>query len=198
MAPYRKSPRRNIERHLPDCTTCVSRVGLLTRDWYVSKRDPADNRSGVAENWKKAVPSWAAAAINFPRRSAISPVPTCRNPAPSVRTPITIDQPGTYWVDSSLHRRSQQAIDGNADRAGRLDLIIRWTERTGHSLYYEVRVVTDVGDLVGTKRINGTEWITSGELQLESDREYFVRVDAFLSGAKPVSSPFVSIRVQDR
>lgn len=76
------------------------------------------------------------------------------------------------------------------------ELVIRWTEVPG-SLYYEVRVVSDVGDLIDAERVDGTEWTISPDLDLEPNREYFVRIDAFLTDAKPISSDFIPFTLRE-
>ena len=74
--------------------------------------------------------------------------------------------------------------------------VIRWTEVPG-SLYYEIRVVTDAGNLLSEARVENTEWIIGGDLNLEPGREYFIRVDAYLADAKTIRSEHVPFRLRD-
>jgi hypothetical protein len=68
-----------------------------------------------------------------------------------------------------------------------------WTAVPG-SLFYQIRIVSDEGDLVWQERINGTQWGLPAELLLAPGAEYFVRVDAYLAEAKTLKSDYVLFR----
>lgn len=80
--------------------------------------------------------------------------------------------------------------------AKRDGFMFRWTEVPG-SLYYEIRVVSDAGDLLGKERVDRTEWALPEAINLEPGREYFVRVDAYLSDSKAISSQHIPFRLRD-
>jgi hypothetical protein len=64
------------------------------------------------------------------------------------------------------------------------------------SLYYQVRIVSEMGDLVWQERVNSTNWRLPGDLSLSTDSEYFVRVDAYLTESKSVNSDYVVFKVK--
>jgi len=76
-------------------------------------------------------------------------------------------------------------------------LTFRWTEVPG-SDYYDVRIVSESGDVVSEQRVTGTEWRPTEQLALRPGAEYFVHVDAYPSKAKTVSSDHVPFSVSDR
>lgn len=185
------STRNHIEHHLPDCQACINRVGLLTRLLRGQSADDPDRTAEVpARNRARAAPKWAAAASVFitigylaGSSSFIANAP----PESGFRATRTLGSEAS----ASEFISPSAAFDRERDA-----LVIRWTEVPG-SLFYEVRVVSDVGNFVGAKRMTDTEWAIDEELGLEPDREYFVRVDAFLTDAKPVSSPFVAVTIRE-
>jgi hypothetical protein len=72
----------------------------------------------------------------------------------------------------------------------------RWTAIAG-SPYYDVRIVTDDGDLVAEQRVAGTEWKLPPESKLRPGAEYYVHVDAYPTGDKALSSEHVPFRVAE-
>jgi hypothetical protein len=76
-------------------------------------------------------------------------------------------------------------------------LVFQWSE-VPDSLYYDVRVVTDEGDLIWQERVEDTELALPEHLQLKTGSEYFVRVDAYLAAAKSISSRHVPFTVTEQ
>lgn len=72
--------------------------------------------------------------------------------------------------------------------------VFLWSEVYG-SLFYDVRVVSPDGDLLLRERVTGTRWLIPEDLQLKPGEEYFVRVDAYLSDSKYLSSEHHVFRV---
>jgi hypothetical protein len=183
--------REHVERHLPDCQGCVSRVGLLAR---LLRDQAANNQAEVTESntrdWKQTAPQWAVAAsviLAVGYLAATFNFAENTDPAAEYQTTRNLDSQITAPV----------ILAPTSDVIGKRDeLVIRWTEVPG-TLFYEVRVVSDVGNLVSSQRVNGTEWAIGRDLSLESGREYFVRVDAFLTDAKPISSHFIPFRLRE-
>ena len=180
-----------VERHLPDCQACVSRVGLLTR--LLREHAPEIQREAArvrTNDWKRVAPQWAVAA------SIILAVGYL---AGSSGFLSGIDQATDYQstrnLDSQIAAPKILAPSSGVigDRDG---FVIRWTEVPG-SLYYEVRVVTDVGDLVSVQRVEGTEWTVARDLNLKPGREYFIRVDAYLSDAKSIRSQHIPFKLRE-
>lgn len=183
--------RENIERHLAECRACVSRVGLLTR---LMREQRPELQSRAAETgsraWLRAWPQWAAAASIL---LVIGFLATTTNFTSST-DPVTEFQ-AMRNIDSQI--RPPEILAPLTGFIGQEEeLVIRWTEVPG-SLYYEVRVVSDVGDLIDAERVDGTEWTISPDLDLEPNREYFVRIDAFLTDAKPISSDFIPFTLRE-
>ena len=63
--------------------------------------------------------------------------------------------------------------------------------------YYDVRVVTDEGDVIVQQRVTGTRWQPPAHLDLRSSAEYFVLVEAYPDGDKAVSPRHVPFRTPD-
>ena len=62
-----------------------------------------------------------------------------------------------------------------------------WTE-VADSLYYDLRIVRDDGDLVWHERVAGNRWSLPEGLSLQDGTEYFVRVDALMDNARAAIS----------
>ncbi len=185
--------RENVERHLPDCQACVNRVGLLTRLLREHQSaSPPDALTKPETDWKRVAPQWAIAASILLAAIFIA------------RTPVPESAPGTdlnsdYQTTRNIGIRNgaPEILSPSSGFIGSRDgLVIRWTQVPG-SLYYEVRVVTDIGDLVSEQRVDGTQWTIGRDLNLEAGRDYYIRVDAYLSDAKAISSQHIPFRVRD-
>ena len=179
------STRLLIDRHLPDCPACVGRVGLLTRLMRDDVTDVVDAARHTNKRWQTA-PQWAVAASiliavfwfgSSPQVNQSDDYQEARG-APSILSPPEILAP-----DSGVL----------SERDG---FMFRWTEVPG-SLYYEIRVVSDAGDLLGKERVNRTEWALPEAINLEPGQEYFIRVDAYLSDSKAISSQHIPFRLRD-
>ncbi len=186
-----QSAREHIERHLPDCQACVSRVGLLTR---LVRYHAAGDGSKVAEirtrNWKQTAPQWAVAA---------SVILAVAYVAGTSQFTADTDPAAEYQTTRNLDSRvaGPEILAPTSGVIGERDgLTIRWTEVPG-TLYYEVHIVSDIGNLVSAQRVDGTEWTIGRHLNLESGREYFIRVDAYLTDANPISSQFIPFKLQE-
>ncbi len=175
-----------IERHLPDCQGCVGRMGQLTRLMRAEEITKSDETPGTDKTLFEAFPQWAVAATVVlaiiwvgwsPNTTEVSDARDVRN-IESVLAPPQILAP-----DSGV-------------LASRDGFLIRWTEVPG-SLYYEVRVVSDIGDLLNEARVEQTEWTLGDEIELEPGREYYIRVDAYLSDSKAISSQHIPFRLRD-
>ena len=183
--------REHVARHLPDCQACISRVGLLTR---LVREPAADDQSKVVgsntRDWKQTAPQWAVAAsviLAVGYLAGTTNFTAGTDPATEYQTTRNLDTQIT-------------APEILAPTAGvivkRDELVIRWT-KVPETLYYEVRIVSDIGDLVSAQRVDGVEWTINRDLNLKSGREYFVRIDAYLADAKPISSPFIPFRLRE-
>jgi anti-sigma factor RsiW len=198
----KQAARSRVELHLADCRHCLALAGLLSRERKadVIERVPeevlAQARALVTRSprrqWRLA-PQWAAAA------ALVLAVPLLlqlgRNPDRGIEGQGRPDPPATRTLASAaggLQVLSPEA--GTAVDARRLSF--RWTEISG-TPYYDVRILTDAGDVVIRQRVTGTTWRPPAEIKLQSGAEYFVHIDAYPSGDKAVSSDHVPFRVSD-
>jgi len=143
-----------------------------------------------ARNWTQASRQWAVAA------SIILAVGYLASTSYfTANTDPATEYQSTRNLDSQI--TAPEILAPTSGVIGkRNELVIRWTE-VPDTLYYEVHIVSDVGDLVAAQRVDGTEWTIGSQLNLESEREYFVRVDAYLTDAKPISSQFIPFRLRE-
>jgi hypothetical protein len=194
--------REQVELHIADCRRCLALVGLLCRERdadairLVPDGAVAPTRPRVTKRpqlrWRLA-PQWAAAA------ALVLAVPLLlqlgRNldrgtegqgrPEPSVTRTL-----------SPTAAELQVLSPGDGASVDPRRLSFRWTEVSG-SPFYDVRIVTDAGDVVVQQRVTGTAWRLPAQLNLQPGAEYFVRIDAYPSGDKAVSSDHVPFRVSD-
>jgi hypothetical protein len=174
--------RVSIRRHLPDCPACVQRVGLLTR----LLREQADTATLTSARRPQGIAyKWAAAASVILAVGWVTWFPV----------QDTDDFRETRAIESRL-TPPEILAPAPATPASREGFVIRWTEVPG-SLYYEVRIVTEVGDLLLQQRVDQTEWVIGKELEFQPGREYFIRVDAYLSDAKTIRSEHVPFRLRE-
>jgi hypothetical protein len=198
-----------LERHLVDCRFCLARLGMLQRleQGAAAPRIPEDALA-TAKSMRPAtvarskwVVTWAAAAV------LVVAVGVLHQLVP-VREIGQVELPRIHMTEPSSDLRETRSVDargmgprflspgkdpGIAPHAG----IFRWTS-VPNSLYYEVRVVSDAGDLLWRERVEGTEWRLPANLALTPGSEYFVRVDAYLTDAKTLQSDYLLFRPGER
>ncbi len=190
-----------LERHLADCGHCLGLVALLSGEHEtgaVVRSSPEDTPSPAAirpaRQWRwHAVQKWAVAA------ALVLAVPilyqTGRN-----ADPVIEDQAGDPSTTTRMAAPAGRGLRLLAPGAGAAvnpsRLLFSWTEVSG-SPYYDLRILTDEGDVVVEQRVPGTSWRPPAALGLEPGAEYFVLVEAFPSGDKPVSSRHVPFRIAE-
>ena len=207
---------KRFESHLADCGFCMERVGLLGRARDTEAESPvpdlllarsaklAKDQDGSKAGYR--IPNlrlnyarrWAAAAVvvlaigllmnlespkqvtqeSTPPGGSLSPIRQERNIDPYALVPKIISPA----ENSTINPRSQQFV---------------WAPVRG-SLYYQIRIVSDEGDLVWQERVNGTQWALPPQVLLIHDSEYFVRVDAYLAESKSLNSDYVVFKVTDK
>ena len=181
----------HVARHLPECQACVSRVGLLTR---LMREDSPDAAHEIAQpaikKWTRTVPQWAAAA------SVVLAVGYLAGTSGILSSSETAEDYRSTRNNESRFTAPEILAPSSGVIGSRDGFVIRWTDVPG-SLYYEVHVITDAGDLVSEQRVYKTEWTIDGQLDLEPDREYFIRVDAYLSDAQPIRSRHIPFTVRE-
>jgi len=196
----------NFTIHLADCAYCIERVGMLGRardeDTPVqvpelliarSRKLAALSQTPVeGKNAWGTITRWSAAAvvvlaIGLVVRQAPGPAPAtgpADRPAQDYRETRNIN-PGAAGPRVLWPREGMTVVTADA--------VFNWAP-VQESLYYQVRIVSDEGDLIWQERVVGTQWELPRELSLAHGAEYFVRVDAFLTDAKSLNSDYVLFR----
>jgi hypothetical protein len=195
-------PREQVERHLADCTYCLRLVALLSRagpdeasaEAVLPQLETPESTvvQPVSQRPWRLAPQWAAAAVlilGIPILLQLSRT-TDRGLEGQGRpvSPLTRNAPSVVSLQV-LSPSAGETIDPR-------ELTFHWTEVAG-TPFYDVRVVTDAGDIVVAQRIEGTTWQPPPRLDFHRGAEYFVRIDAYPSGDKSVSSDHVPFRISD-
>lgn len=197
---------RSVRSHLADCGRCLAIVGMIAgeRDEEGAKaldatmlaRASASRPTKSSEKAWWQAPQWAAAAVlllavpvliqtlHTDRTASYSPPEAI---VPAQRSSGTSSVPNA--IPSLIFPSAGAVVEAS-------QLTIRWTEVPGSS-YYDVRILTDSGELVARQRVSTTEWRPPERLQLDASNEYFVHVDAYTAGGKAASSTHVPFRVLD-
>lgn len=197
LAPGERLP---VELHLADCEACAHLVGVLCRSRYIETPDAVPEfllararRLGAAtsDRWKRNFPLLSAAAVAAVSVSVLihfmqEPDPVA-NPALSVRETRAASVAQTVSI---LAPAAGSTVDAD-------ELVVRWEPVAG-STYYDVRIVTDTGELVAEQRVDATEWHPSTEISLMPGTDYFVRIDAYRSDSRAISSNHIPFSVSQR
>lgn len=189
-----------LESHLADCDACLGLVGLLSREREAPAAEAVPELTlarvrslpSKRRGWSRFAPHTAAAAVALITISALTDLlPLQRSGSDPSAVPGARATRSGSSTEPRLHVLYPAA--GVALEADHLRF--RWTVVEG-SRYYEVRVVSDSGDLIREERVFGTEWRPMGQLELRPGVEYFVQVDAYPADDKTVSSEHVPFRVE--
>lgn len=194
--------RESIETHLADCDHCLVLVGLLSREREVQAIEPASDfkiagTDALTQRGSRpgagSAPRWAAAAVVV---IAVATLIRVTQPlGPTGRATDDSDIPTTRSAAATSPAVTLLSPNPGADvEAGQLT--VRWVPVPG-TRYYDVRVVTDAGDVIAEEHVGGTEWRLTNPAILQPGAEYFVHVDAFIADDKTVSSEHVAFRVAD-
>ena len=196
--------RERFEQHLADCDSCIGRVGFLSRlrDTEPAERVPelllararrlgnaprhAENRYG--RHWA------AAAAVVLAVTGVLYSNSMFEVPAPVPNGEVATSRTSPTVMESTLVPRVLSPSDGSTVDPDRV--IFSWTGVPG-SLFYDVHIVNDEGDLVWQARVTDTRWGPNTDMPLSAGAEYFVRVDAYLAEAKTLSSDHVVFKVSE-
>lgn len=191
--------RQALETHLADCDCCLATVGVLSRELgahtaeQASQEDPPQERTVRAaaahRRWRLA-PQWAIAA------AMVLAVPlllhTGRNPERGIEGQGRPAPPVTRNRESNEPGLRVLSV-GPGSSTDPSQIVLRWTEVPG-TPYYEVRIVTDEGDVIVRQRVTGTSWRLSPDLALRPGSDYYALVEAYPAGDKSVSSEHVPFR----
>jgi hypothetical protein len=204
--------RGQFQRHVADCDFCIRQVGLLSRlhevepDQSVSEFLLARARRMGGSNTRPTIryaPRWAVAAVVVLAVTFAMNWDLLTAPAPEV---TSAGSPGPVSPDTgpqqsrNLNSRlgvPQVLAPANGATIDPDSLVFQWSE-VPDSLFYDVRIVTDEGDLIWQERVEDTKLGLPGHLQLKPGSEYFVQVDAYLAAAKSISSRHVPFTVKEQ
>jgi len=191
--------RVEAEAHLAACDRCLSQLSAISRASALRSTgsDAPDSLIARAEAlFTPAAPRprrWAvplaAAALLVLALSLVIDLADDANTEPD----LTVTPQTRYADRELLQPRLLAPAEGGLVQPSKQ--VFQWTEVPG-TLFYDVRLVSLDGDLLLQERVEGTRWLIPGSLQLEPGQEYFVRVDAYLSDAKYLSSEHRVFRVE--
>lgn len=189
--------RAEAEEHLADCDYCLGQAALITRSRgdsaaagvpssISSQAQSVGQRRAAAP--RRRLLSWALAAVLVLTVGMFAVQLAPINPAGDTE-PLR----QTRLADpKALQPRLLAPAEGSV--ISPLEQVFRWNEVEG-SLYYDVRLVDPDGNLVLRERVASTRWLIPETVLLEPGEEYFVRIDAYLSDAKFLSSEHVVFTV---
>jgi len=196
---------KNFTLHLADCDFCAAQLGVLKRSeefepgYQVSEfvlaraaRMGAKSKPPIIRH----APRWATAAV-----IVLAVLLVFQFNSLNPQGPEAIDGASPDMTSQVLEPRQSRNLDtdilkpwvltpGNGDTIDPASLVFHWTGIPG-SLYYDVRIVTDEGDMIWQTQVEGTELQLPAHLQLRPNSDYFFRVDAYLASAKSISSHHV-------
>jgi hypothetical protein len=161
-------------------------------------------RGGAANSRiTRRVSLWATAAVMILALAVVLE-------RPEIGSPGIIEAPGQAFPDGQpgMQRGTRQVRSVSnefhgprvlsPERGGMVDpssLIVRWTKVEG-TLYYDIYLLSDAGDLLVKERLTETQWSSAQPVDLEPGGEYFIRVDSFLADGSTVSSDHVDFKIE--
>jgi len=187
--------RAEAEEHLADCEYCLGQAALITRSRgdsaaagvppeIIQAAQDAGVTATVVARRRPRLPSWAIAAaavlvVGLFSLQYFSLAPEVDDP-PLRQTRLA--------DPDAVQPRLLSPAEGSV--ISPLDQVFRWNEVQG-SLYYDVRLIDPDGNLLLRERVKETRWLIPDSVRLTPGLEYFVRIDAYLSDAKFLSSEHV-------
>jgi len=204
--------RDQFQRHIADCDFCIHRVGLLSHLHASEPTQPVSEfvlararRLGAGKQRQTIpyAPRWAAAAVVV---AAITISMNWDALSPNSPETISVGAPLSDFrsADPQTSRNRNPKLvaprvlsPANGATVDPGNLVFRWTGVPG-SLYYDVRVVSDEGDLIWQERVENTSLDLSEHLLLVPGAEYFIRVDAYLAAARNISSRHVLFTIKEQ
>ena len=183
---------QSYEAHLADCAFCIARVGALAR---AAESSSADAVTEAAHQHSHRAPvshragRWATAALVVIAIGFIAGRQSPGGVSSIPDAPETQHTPTERFVEqaSPFPEILAPSEGGLVDPES---FVFRWKEVPG-SLFYDIRIVSDDGAQVVRQRVWDTQWSLPEETALRAGAEYFVRVDAFVSEGKAVSSEHI-------
>lgn len=196
------SAHERVQQHLDACGHCRSQAGLLARASRPEASAPVAaaviERARVLvdpapRSWRRDSRVWAAAAALVLLVPLLLQVGRIGQPAGGESGSPTPSETRA-WTPQASELEVLAPVAGTTVDGSRPSF--RWTEVPG-TPYYDVRIVTDAGDIVVAERVTGTDWEPPRESGLRPGAEYFLHVDAYPAGGKAVSSGHVPFRIAE-
>ncbi len=195
-------------RHIVDCNHCIDVIASMARARSQDLSEPDDltmakayrmseansNQTGVKKT--SNFPRWAAAAVMVLAIGALAERFT-NDTTPAVTAVTESASLNTERYAKPLAKIPRILTPVEESVVNPANFTFNWLEVTG-SLYYDIRIVSDDGDLVTIERVWGTQWNLPTDIGLQDGEEYFVRVDAFISDGQPLSSKHIVFKVDSR
>jgi len=186
----------SFENHTADCDYCIERIGILGRareseeTINVSKQNVG--QSGIRSTWQ-AAPRWAVAALVVLAVGFL-----VIRQSPDLIPPAEID----FTNAEIATERFVQQVSPFPEILSPLEdslvdphnFVFKWRS-VPDSLFYDIRIVSDDGALISRERVWATQWQLPADMGLQAGAEYFVRVDAYVSEGKAVSSEHTLFKV---
>jgi hypothetical protein len=168
----------------------------VPEDWLVNARQQSTT-AGTGRRLR--VPAWAVAAVVVLALGLMLNQGLFLDTDPAIRAPaINQHQADTRELRSlgsdELMPRILEPASGAVIPTGSVD--ISWTPVEG-VLFYDLLVMSDIGEVLLSERVQGTSWQSDGALVLEPGSEYFLRVVARLADGRTAASEHVDIRMDD-
>lgn len=179
----------SFEAHVADCPFCIERIGILGRASEsastIAMPEQVRAETDRRPRWQHA-PRWASAALLV---ITVGFMANLQSPNEMESAPTATER---YVRQVSPFPEILSPLEGSAVDPG--NLVFKWKDVPG-SLFYDIRIVSDDGALITRQRVWDTQWLLPAETQLQAGSEYFVRVDAFVSEGKAVSSEHTVFKV---
>lgn len=183
--------------HLADCPACRGQLALLSRLESGGQKNqaPSDLARTRALNLVRTQrfpvrPAWAAVAILLLALGLAWQWPSqlpAEVPIPAVEQ-TRVAQP--------TPDRGQALMPSIKQASGGQDLHVEW-QTVDSALYYDVNLVSKSGDLLSTLRVERNQLTLSQRVTDGLEMEFYVRVDAWLSASRKLSSDHVLVQRQD-
>lgn len=186
-----------FEVHLADCPFCLEMVGIVARagesESTVTGNKQTKASSGKRPHWFRA-PGWAAAALVVVTVGFFADHQSPEDivvPAREFARPLVANE-RSIEPTSAIPELLSPMANGSVVLQ---DLRFEW-KLVPDSLFYDIRIVSDDGELIAEQRVWETTWTLPADIDLQVGDEYFVRVDAFVSEGKALSSEHIAFRVK--
>ena len=214
-------PRVKMERHLAGCEHCLGQVSFLVRMQGEDAGVPVPagllaraKELGAQQAGPVFLPGWRWAAVaGVTAGLAMVIAVSLRQPEFTTPTPLPPTAPAVERAEPQGQTQPKGAppdkVRGPAAEAPSFEVVspregeilsrekvsFRWRPVRG-AVSYDVRVVTEEGDLVWESRTEGNRAVLPASVPLEPGRKYFVWVVAQFPGGLTLKAQAVAFRIE--